>query len=105
MITIKDIHDWAKDHPNNRFGGHNESKHCRFGNGKVEFSIVGGGSGLYGDFVNTFEVAIFDIDTKEFVTRFFYPDIDDDVIGWMPTEDMLNLINSVVKREDLSVEK
>jgi hypothetical protein len=65
---------------------------------------VGGDTGLYGDFVDTFEVAIFDVQTRDFITRFFYPDASDDVIGWMKSNEVEKLVNSVIKREDLSIE-
>ena len=103
MITIDDIKKWAKPHPTTKFTGKG-GKQARFGNHKVEFSIVGGDTGLYGDFVDTFEVAIFDVETKNFITKFFYPDATDDVIGWMPSEEVEKLVNSVVKKEDLSIE-
>jgi hypothetical protein len=77
----------------------------RFGNKEIEFSIVGGGTGLYGDFDKTFEVAIFDRKSNDFVTRFFYPEATDDVIPYMESGDVENLVNSVIKREDLNVEK
>ena len=49
MITIDDIKKWAKPHPNTKFSG-GTGKQTRFGNNKVEFSIVGGDTRLYGDF-------------------------------------------------------
>ena len=83
MITIEDIKKWSKPHTlanvisiKDRSGG----KMSRFGNKKIEFSIVGGSTWLYGNFVDTFEVAIFDVETKNFVTKFFYPEASDDVI-------------------------
>ena len=103
MITIDDIKKWAKPHPTTKFTGKG-GKQTRFGNHKVEFSIVGGDTGLYGDFVDTFEVAIFDVQTRDFITRFFYPNASDDVIGWMKSEEVEKLVNSVIKREDLSIE-
>ena len=108
MITIEDIKKWSKPHPlanvislKDRSGG----RISRFGNKEIEFSIVGGSQGLYGDFDKTFEVAIFDRKSNDFVTRFFYPEGTDDVIGWMNADDVEKLVNSVIKREDLSVEK
>ena len=108
MITIEDIKKWSKPHPlanvislKDRSGG----RISRFGNTEIEFSIVGGGQGLYGDFDKTFEVAIFDRKSNDFVTRFFYPEGSDDVIGWMNADDVEKLVNSVIKREDLSVER
>jgi len=103
MITIDDIKKYAKSHPTTKFTGRG-GKQARFGNNKVEFSIVGGDIGLYGDFVDTFEVAIFDVQSRNFITRFFYPEATDDVIGWMRSEEVEKLVNSVVKKEDLSIE-
>ena len=108
MITIEDIKKWSKPHPlanvislKDRSGG----RISRFGNKEIEFSIVGGGQGLYGDFDKTFEVAIFDRKSNDFVTRFFYPEGSDDVIPYMESSEVEKLVNSVIKREDLSVEK
>jgi hypothetical protein len=103
MITIDDIKKWAKPHPATVFRSSN-GKQTRFGNRKVEFSIVGGDIGLYGDFKNTFEVAIFDMESRDFITRFFYPETNDDVISYMSSDEVEKLVNSVVKREDLSIE-
>jgi hypothetical protein len=77
----------------------------RFGNKEIEFSIVGGDRGLYGDFEKTFEVAIFDRKSNDFVTRFFYPEATDDVIPYMDANKVEELVNSVIKRERLSVER
>jgi hypothetical protein len=77
----------------------------RFGNKEIEFSIVGGDRGLYGDFEKTFEVAIFDRKSNDFVTRFFYPEATDDVIPYMDADKVEELVNSVIKIEDLSVER
>ena len=104
MITIQDIKKWSKPHPVSKNLGGN-GRMSRFGNKEVEFSIIGGGTGLYGDFDKTFEVAIFDKKSNDFVTRFFYPEGSDDVIGWMSADDVEKLVNSVIKREDLSVER
>jgi hypothetical protein len=108
MITIEDIKKWSKPQPlanvislKDRRGG----RVSRFGNKEIEFSIVGGGTGLYGDFDKTFEVAIFDRKSNDFVTRFFYPEATDDVIPYMDGDKVEELVNSVIKREDLSVEK
>ena len=90
MITIKDIIDGSKPHPLD--GG----KMTRLYNDEVEFSIVGGRSGLYGDFENDFEVAIIDKKSGDFVTKFFYPEGGDDVIGYMKSEDVVKLVNQVL---------
>lgn len=108
MITIEDIKKWSKPHPlanvislKDRRGG----RVSRFGNKEIEFSIVGGSQGLYGDFETTFEVAIFDRKSNDFVTRFFYPEATDDVIPYMDADKVEELVNSVIKIEDLSVER
>jgi hypothetical protein len=104
MITIEDIKKWSKQHPVSRHLG-GEGRMSRFGNKEIEFSIVGGGTGLYGDFENTFGVAIFDKESNNFVTRFFYPEATDDVIPYMDADKVEELVNSVIKRKDLSVER
>ena len=96
-FTIEDVLDSKVEHP---LGGYQSTIQV----GEYTVSVVGGRFGLYGDFINTFELAIFNKE-KDFVTKDLVSSADDDVIGWMPTEDMLKLVNSVVKREDLSVEK
>ena len=103
MITIKDIIKWSKPHPTSKYVGGN-GRQSSFGNDQVEFSIVGGDKGLYGDFEKTFEVAIFDRKTRNFVTRFFYPEATDDVIPHMGIKEVEKLVNSVIKRENLSVD-
>jgi hypothetical protein len=107
MITIKDIIKWSKPHPMSKYSvpGGGNGRMSRFGNDQVEFSIVGGDRGLYGDFEKTFEVAIFDRKSNDFVTRFFYPEATDDVIPYMDADKVEELVNSVIKREDLSVER
>jgi len=90
MFTIKDIIDRSTPHPLD--GG----KVTRFYNDEIEFSIVGGRSGLYGDFENDFEVAIIDKKSGDFVTKFFYPEGNDDVIGYMKSEDVVKLVNQVL---------
>jgi hypothetical protein len=98
MITIQNIIEFSKEHPSLRNG-----RVTRIGNNNVEFSIVGGTSGLYGDFINEFEVAIFDKENNEFITKFFYPDILDDVIAYMSKEDLEVLINKVLRSNDFQV--
>ena len=108
MITIQDIKNWSKPHPLDNVISLKDRRGGRiscFGNKEVEFSIVGGGRGLYGDFDKTFEVAIFDKESNNFVTRFFYPEATDDVIPYMDADKVEELVNSVIKIEDLSVER
>jgi hypothetical protein len=98
MITVKDIINLSKPHPVVEGG-----RVLVIGNDNVEFSIVGGARGLYGDFINDFEVAIFDKENGEFVTKFFYPEASDDVIGYMPGKSVESLINKVLKDKDFQV--
>jgi hypothetical protein len=90
MITAENIIEWSKPHPLE--GG----KMTRIYNDEIEFSIVGGRSGLYGDFENDFEVAILDRKTGDFRTRFFKPELSDDVIGYMPKDELLEFLNQIL---------
>ena len=92
MITIENIIEWSKPHPLD--GG----KMTRIHNDEIEFSIVGGRSGLYGDFKDDFEVAVIDKKNGEFVTRFFKPELSDDVIGYMKKEDLEEFVNQIFKK-------
>ena len=91
MITLENIIEWSKPHPLD--GG----KMTRISNDEIEFSIVGGRSGLYGDFENDFEVAILDRKTGDFRTRFFKPELSDDVIGYMKKDDVVEFLNQILK--------
>jgi len=91
MITKKQILENAKNHP---LGG----KMVRFGNEQYDISLVGGRRGLYGDFDETFELAILDKKSqdKKFVTK----DIlggSDDVCGYMSIDEIRNITNKLFK--------
>jgi hypothetical protein len=103
MITIQDIKDWSKPHPATSYKnyGGEEPRMSVFGTPKFKFSIVGGASGLYGDFKNTFEVAIIDEDGK-FVTRYILGG-NNDVVGWMTGEELEKLVNSILRKENVVV--
>ena len=92
MITIENIIEWSKPHPLD--GG----RMTRIHNDEIEFSIVGGRSGLYGDFKDDFEVAVIDKKNGEFVTKFFKPELNDDVIGYMKKEDLEEFVNQIFKK-------
>lgn len=64
--------------------------------GDYYFSVIGGGWGLYGDFENTFEVAILDR-RHRICTKKLFPDLDDEVFSWQNREELLKLINTVNK--------
>jgi hypothetical protein len=97
MITVQDIIDWASPHGLGR-----GLKHLRIGNEHLLFSIVGGGKGLYGDFVNTFEVAVINLDTDDYMTSFFF-DTDCDVVGHVSGKELEGVINSVNGKNDFQV--
>lgn len=91
MITIDFIKENAKPH------GVTGGKRVNLYNDKYILSIVGGTNGLYGDFEKDFEIAIIDEVSKEFVTKFFFPEIGDDVVGYMPVEDVEKIANILFK--------
>jgi hypothetical protein len=94
MITIENILEWAKPHANRMDGG----RMLRIYNDDIEASIVGGSQGLYGDFVKNFELAVFDRKTNEFMTRFFFPEKKDDVVGYMSGEELVDFLNQVFQK-------
>lgn len=98
MITIEDIKGWSKPHPIGDGG-----KMTNIFNRKYEISIVGGTKGLYGDFNETFEVAILDTKNRNFVTVFFFPDNGEDVVGHMGGEQLEEFINSLFRNDDFQV--
>jgi hypothetical protein len=97
MITIKDIKKWSKQHPIGK------GRITRIENKSIEFSIIGGHVGFYGDFEKTFELAILDKESGEFLTRFFYPEAQDDVISYMEDEEVELLVNQLIKGNDFQV--
>jgi hypothetical protein len=96
-ITIQDIVSYSKEH---KLG--DGARHTRIVNKIFEFSIVGGRSGLYGDFKNTFELAVFDPTTRQFMTSYVVPGADD-VIGYMLAEELVELVNNIFKKGDFQV--
>lgn len=94
MTTIQDIINYSKPHRNQMTG----ARQTLLSDERVRMSIVGGCQGLYGDFENDFEVAILDQETDEFVTRFFRPEANDDVLGYLTGEELIRLIEQVFKK-------
>ncbi len=62
-----------------------------FNFGKYGVSIVGGAQGLYGDFEKTFEVAIIENKSRNFVTKLFCG--GGDVKGYCSIEDVEDILN------------
>ena len=94
-ITIDDIKKWAKPHPNKM----KEGKMTRLENDELIISIVGGDMGLYGDFVDSFELAIIDKKGGEFITKFFLPDLNDDVAAYLSSEEVEDVLNMFSKSD------
>lgn len=60
--------------------------------GNYTLSIVGGAKGLYGDFKNTFEVALIDNEIGNFVTGKYSNNIkSDDVMGYATIDEINEL--------------
>ena len=89
MITIKQIIDWSK--PHGPIGG----RRTCIRNSAVELSIVGGVQGLYGDFEETFEIALIDTASHNFVTKYFFPDNNDDVVAYLSSDELESLANKI----------
>ena len=87
-MTVENIIEYSKPHRNGIAG----ARQTRLGDDRIELSIVGGAQGLYGDFTDTFEVAIFDKITNEFITKFFFPDNNDDVYPYMEGTELVKFI-------------
>ena len=91
MITI----DYIKKHsqPHDVSGG----RRINLYNDKYILSIVGGAQGLYGDFEEDFEIAIMDTKNGEFITKLFFPENSDDVVGYLESEKVVEIANSLFK--------
>lgn len=98
MITIENIKNWSKPHPVGDGG-----KMTNIFNRKYEISIVGGRQGLYGDFNETFEVAILDTKNRNFITIFFFPHNGQDVIGYMGGNELEEFTNTLFRNNDFQV--
>ena len=72
-------------------------------NRKYELSIVGGRKGLYGDFEKTFEIAVLDTQDRRFITKFFFPESGDDVVGYVSGKDLEDFANVLFRKDDFQV--
>ncbi len=88
-MTIQEIKDMAKDHPL-------DGKQTILEGNNIVISIVGGRPGLYGDFENDFEIAIIDSETREFITKKYFPELNDDVMGYMTCEETEKIVNDLL---------
>ena len=94
-ITKQNIIDWSKIHP---YSDDPQDRILKIGNNDVIFSIVGGRRGFYGDFINSFEVAVIDRKTDEFMTKFFFPDFGQDVFGHMGGDELANVLTNFFQK-------
>jgi hypothetical protein len=83
-LTIQDVQDRKKL---KEFGGYQSL----FDFGKYVVSIVGGKQGLYGDFETTFEIAIIENGSGNFVTKLFCGGAD--VMGYCTIEKVEDILN------------
>jgi hypothetical protein len=83
-LTIQDVLDNKKS---KELGGYQSI----FEFGKYVVSIVGGTKGLYGDFETTFEIAIIEVKSGNFVTKLFCGGAD--VMGYCTIETMEDILN------------
>ena len=83
-LTIQDVHDKKKL---KEFGGYQSL----FDFGKYVVSIVGGKQGLYGDFETTFEIAIIENNSGNFVTKLFCGGAD--VMSYRSGEEVEGILN------------
>ncbi len=89
--TIQDIIDLSVE---DGMGGRRTS--IEVNNFKI--SIVGGRQGLYGDFVEDFEVAIMTKENSQFVTKLFFH-AEDDVLPYQSGKDVEEIVKIVMNQE------
>ena len=96
MITIEDIINNSMAHPMMEGG-----RQTIFETPLLKISIVGGRNGLYGDFKETFEVAILEKKTSKFMSNYFYPELSEssgDTMPWLNKEQTLKVVNELIKK-------
>jgi UDP-N-acetylglucosamine:LPS N-acetylglucosamine transferase len=92
-ITIQEIIDRSVPH-----GYKKDGRRSTIETEKFILSIVGGSQGLYGDFKDTFEVAVIDKKNGDFVTKLFEPEAIDDVMGYVPADKVVEIANYFVEK-------
>ena len=91
MITLENIIEWSKPHSEMNQG----ARRTIIGNELFDFSIVGGGRGLYGDFDKDFEVAVINRKNKEFMTTYIFS-VNDDVVSYLPADELISTLNEIL---------
>jgi hypothetical protein len=95
MLTYEDILEKSVDHYRE------DTITTRLETPKLIVSIVGGPR-IYGDFKETFEVAIIDKKTNDFISNKLYPEFCDnkrrgDIMPYLTKEQMLKVVNDLIK--------
>ena len=85
--TIDDIMNSKIEHP---LGGYQSVLKV----GRYGVSVVGGRKTNHGDFINTFELAIFD-KNKNFVTKKLVASAEHDGVSWLDKEELMDIINQI----------
>ena len=96
MITFKDILKKSEPHPCG------EGKMVRYETPQLIISIVGGRQGLYGDFNESFEMAIIDKKTDDFISDKLYSEYCDgsgQIMPYVTREQMLKVVNELTKEK------
>lgn len=96
MITFEDILKKSQPH------SIGEGKMVRYETPHIIISIVGGRQGLYGDFNETFEVALIDKKSGDFISDTLYPEYCDSsgqIMPYITREQMLKVVNELMKEK------
>lgn len=97
-ISIQHIQKNALMHPMSIDGFFYNAKQYKELVGDYEISIVGGSNGLYGDFQTTFEVAVIDSKSGEFVTESFSKKAYGGVLAHGSIEDVNEVYHNVYSK-------
>jgi hypothetical protein len=98
-LTIEYIRENSKPHPSKSFD-FGEARVFHMYIGEYLLSIVGGGQGLYGDFITSFEVALIDTATKDFVTsKYTSSSISGDVLMFASIDDINEIYYNIPRKK------
>lgn len=94
MITFEQVLEKSQPHPVG------EGRMVRYETPQLIISIVGGRQGLYGDFNESFEMAIIDKKSNDFISDKLYSEYCDSsgqIMPYVTREQMLKVVNELVK--------